>query len=129
MKILVVDDSQTQRRIIKNCVRGVPGYAGAELIEALDGELAWRAISEHVIDLILLDYNMPNLTGPQFIERIKNHPKYKDIPIIMITAEAAKYNVLEIMRKGVTAYIIKPMSVEKLIPKIIDVMDKKGVTL
>ncbi len=107
-KILVVDDSRIMRNIVKNtCTSlGIP----CEFLEAANGKDALFAIQHHPVDLILLDWNMPELSGIDFLKQIRAMSEYKTIPVIMITSEAAKYNVIEALKAGATDYIVKPVN-------------------
>ena len=106
--ILVVDDSRIMRNIVKNtCVSmGIP----SEFLEAANGKDALNILQHHTVDLILLDWNMPELSGIDFLKQIRAIPDYKNLPVIMITSEAAKYNVIEALKAGATDYIIKPVN-------------------
>jgi two-component system chemotaxis response regulator CheY len=108
--IMIVDDS----RIMRNTVKGV--FSGVEtacnFIEAKDGEEALALLETQPIDLILLDWNMPRLSGIDFLKQIRAMEKYKDLPIIMVTSEAAKFNVIEALKNGATDYITKPIKLD-----------------
>jgi len=108
--IMIVDDS----RIMRNTVRGV--FTGVEatcnFIEAKDGEEALALLETQVVDLILLDWNMPRLSGIDFLKQIRAMDQYKDLPIIMVTSEAAKFNVIEALKHGATDYITKPIKLD-----------------
>ena len=108
MKILIVDDSGVMRRIHKNTLleQKIPESA---LLEAEDGMRALEMSRKQVIDLFLVDWNMPNLDGLSFVRKIRSQPEYAETPIIMITSEAAKYNVMEAIQAGVTNYVVKPI--------------------
>lgn len=117
MKILIVDDSKIIRRILTNILKERDIFEH-EIIEADDGAEALRIIFENNIDLILLDWNMPKLNGIDFLKTIRKIKKYKNIPVIMITSEAAKYNVMEAIKSGVSEYIIKPINTTKVLKKL-----------
>jgi two-component system chemotaxis response regulator CheY len=106
--VMVVDDSRIMRNIVKNTFEllKIP----VRYLEAEDGERALRVLTENDIDLILLDWNMPNLLGIDFLKQIKAMDKYRNIPVIMVTSEAAKLSVIEAVKAGVSAYITKPIS-------------------
>lgn len=108
MKILIIDDSGVMRRIHKNTLieHKIPEEA---LIEASDGQEALQLSSKNDITLFLVDWNMPKLDGLQFVERLRNTERYKTTPIIMVTSEAAKYNVIQAISAGVTDYVVKPI--------------------
>jgi len=117
MKILIVDDSGVMRRIHKNTLleQKIPESA---LLEAEDGMRALEMSRKQVIDLFLVDWNMPNLDGLSFVRKIRSQPEYAETPIIMITSEAAKYNVMEAIQAGVTNYVVKPIRGNVLWEKI-----------
>jgi len=108
MKILIIDDSGVMRRIHKNTLieNKIPEEA---LIEAADGQEALQLASQNDITLFLVDWNMPKLDGLEFVERLRNTERYKTTPIIMVTSEAAKYNVIQAITAGVTDYVVKPI--------------------
>ena len=106
--VMVVDDSRIMRNIVKNTFDMLK--MSVNYLEAGDGDEALRILSNNKIDLILLDWNMPNLPGIDFLKKVRGMDEYKDIPIIMITSEAAKLNVIEAVKAGVTAYITKPIN-------------------
>ncbi len=124
MKILIVDDSEVMRRIHKNTLKEqhIPEDS---MIEAADGAEALKlAISEQV-DLFLVDWNMPKLDGLSFVKKLRGMGPYIDTPIIMITSEAAKYNVIEAINAGVTNYVVKPIRGTVLWDKIAPYIGKK----
>jgi len=114
--VLVVDDSKIMRNIVKNTfgVLKIP----CEFHEASDGDMALKMLVENEVDLILLDWNMPKLSGIQFLEKVRAVEKYKNLPIIMVTSEAAKFNILQAHKMGVTDYIIKPFNEKILFEKL-----------
>ena len=115
MKILVVDDSSTMRRII---VRTLESIGESDVTEASDGEEALTKVNGAGFQLILTDWNMPNLDGLGFVERLRTDASYKGTPIIMITTEAEKANVVEAIKAGVNNYIVKPFTPATLKAKI-----------
>ena len=108
--IMVVDDS----RIMRNTVQGV--FAGVDtpciFVEAKDGEEAFALLETQRVDLILLDWNMPRLSGIDFLKQIRSMDLYKELPIIMVTSEASKINVIEALKNGATDYITKPIKLD-----------------
>ncbi len=120
MKILIVDDSSTMRRIIKNTLMRI-GYN--DLVEASDG--AEGLASLQGVDLIITDWNMPNMDGLTMVKSIRKHPNYKNVPIIMVTTEAAKEDIVEAIKNGVNNYIVKPFTPETLKQKIEQTLQKK----
>jgi two-component system, chemotaxis family, chemotaxis protein CheY len=117
MKILIIDDSQVMRNIHINTLteNNVPKEW---LLEAEDGDEALNIATSDTIDLFLLDWNMPGLNGLEFVKTVRKIQQYATVPIVMITSEAAKYNVVEAIDAGVTNYIVKPIKGNVLWQKI-----------
>ena len=118
MKILSVDDSSIIRKIIRSAV----GVLGCELYEAEDGEEA-LVLLEHKyteIDLVLLDWNMPGMNGLEVLEAMKNDPRFRSLPIMMVTTESEKSNIVRAIRAGAINYLTKPFTSEELIGKIME---------
>ena len=114
--VLVVDDSRIMRNIVKNTFELLK--MPVHYLEAADGEQALKVLSSDKVDLILLDWNMPNLSGIDFLKQIRAKDESKDIPVIMVTSEAAKLNVVEAVKAGVTAYITKPINDKVFMEKL-----------
>lgn len=108
MTILIVDDS----RIMRNTVKGVFTGMGVPFtfVEAGNGEEALALLEAFTVDLVLLDWNMPKLSGIDFLKTVRAMDKYKSLPIVMVTSESAKFNVIEALKNGATDYITKPIS-------------------
>ena len=117
MKILVVDDSRIMRNVLKNILKE-SNIDENSIVEAQDGREALNIIQKEDIKVILLDWNMPKLNGVELVKIIRADEKLKHIPIIMVTSEAAKYNVMEAITAGVTDYIIKPIKGEIVKKKV-----------
>ncbi len=117
MKVLIVDDSMVMRRILKNILKE-RDIQDENLLDAPNGKVALGILEQNDIGLLLLDWNMPQLDGLELVKIIRSMDKYKDLPVIMVTSEAAKYNVLEAIKAGVTDYIVKPVSSVKILSKI-----------
>ncbi len=117
MKILVVDDSRIMRNIIKNTLQYLH-QPDDEYLEAADGAEALEILLHNQVDLLLLDWNMPRLNGLDLVRKLRNMDKYASLPIIMITSEAAKYNVIEAIKEGVNDYLVKPVTERGLLAKI-----------
>lgn len=117
MKILTVDDSSTMRRIIKNTLSRI-GYE--DVVEAADGQDGLGKMTG--VDLVLTDWNMPEMDGLTFVKTLRADSKYDKIPIIMVTTEAAKKEILEAIKAGVSDYIVKPFTPEVLKEKITKVV-------
>ena len=108
MNILVVDDSAVMRRIHKNALLE-HNFPEQHIFEAEDGEKALEIAKEVEVGLFLVDWNMPKLDGFKFVQIIREMTQYETTPIVMITSEAAKYNVIEAVNAGVTNYVVKPI--------------------
>ena len=115
MKILVVDDFQTMRRIIRNYLRQL-GFNNVE--EAEDGDVALEKLIETQFDFVITDLNMPKMTGIDLLKKIRAENNFKNIPVLIITAEAEKENVVQAAQAGVNDYIVKPFTPEVLQAKI-----------
>lgn len=117
MKFLIVDDSMVIRNIHKNALKenSIPE---SDLLEADNGAAAMEIAEKEDIGLFLVDWNMPGINGLDFIRKIRGMPKYADTPVIMVTSEAAKYNVMEAIDAGATNYIVKPIHGDVLWQKI-----------
>lgn len=119
MRILVVDDFQTMRRIVINLLNQL-GFKN--VTEAADGVQALDKVRTEQIDLIVSDWNMPNMTGIDFLRHIRTDEKLKATPFIMVTAEGKKENVIAAVQAGVNNYIVKPFNAATLKEKLIKVI-------
>ncbi len=123
IKILTVDDMSTMRKIIRTILSQL-GYNNVE--EAGDGKEALFKLKATKFDLVLLDWNMPQMDGITLLKEIRNDPQLKDVPVIMVTAEAKKENVLAAIQAGANNYIVKPFTPEVLKEKIEKVWTSLG---
>jgi two-component system chemotaxis response regulator CheY len=114
--VLVVDDSRIMRNIVKNYFsdQKIPCH----YIEAENGSEALDLLMTQPVDLVLLDWNMPKLSGIDFLKKVRGINKYTKLPIIMVTSESARYNVIEALKIGATDYIIKPINGKLFAEKI-----------
>ncbi len=116
MKILVVDDSSTMRRIIKNTLNHL-GYK--DLLEAEDGVFGWECMTQNPdIGVLITDWNMPNMNGLELVKKVRAEQKYADMPIIMVTTEGGKTEVITALKAGVNNYIVKPFTPQVLKEKL-----------
>ncbi|MDC0932374.1 response regulator [Arcobacteraceae bacterium] len=116
MRILIVDDSSTMRRIIGNVVQQL-GVAKEDFDEAEDGVVAWKLFQDNNnYDVVLTDWNMPNMNGLELVKTIRSVDK--KVPIVMITTEGGKGEVITALKAGVNNYIVKPFSAEILKEKL-----------
>lgn len=114
-KILIVDDMNVMRRTVANFCKKL-GYSNLEVAES--GAKAWIQLKSSKFDLIISDWNMPDMSGIQLLKKVRADDALKLIPFIMITAESEKHNIVEAVRSGVSAYIMKPFTFETLQEKI-----------
>ncbi len=116
MKVLLVDDSSTMRRIQKTQLTNL---GISEIIEAGDGEDALGKLEGNMpVDLILLDWNMPVMDGFTFLKTVRKDPKYSDVKIIMCTSESEKPKVVEALKAGANNYLVKPFAPDALKAKL-----------
>ncbi|MBU1196462.1 MAG: response regulator [Proteobacteria bacterium] len=115
IKILIVDDFATMRRILKNILKQL-GFKN--LVEADDGTTAWDVLEGQTIDLIISDWNMPKMTGLELLKKVRASDSHKRIPFLMVTAEAQKQNVIEAVQAGVSNYVVKPFTAEAISDKL-----------
>jgi len=116
MKFLVVDDSSTMRRIIKNTL-GRLGHK--EILEAEDGAKAWEVMEQNDdIDILVTDWNMPEMNGLELVKKVRAEDKYSEMPIIMVTTEGGKSEVITALKAGVNNYIVKPFTPQVLQEKL-----------
>ena len=106
--VLVVDDSRIMRNIVKNIFADLK--IPCQYLEAADGKQAIQLVETNKVNLVFLDWNMPEMDGMEFLKRVRNMPGYESLPIIMVTSEAARYNVVEALQSGATDYIVKPVN-------------------
>jgi len=110
LTIMIVDDSRIMRNTVKGVFTGMESYS--TFVEARDGEEALSLLQTGNVDLVLLDWNMPKLSGIDFLKQVRAMDKYKNLPIIMVTSESAKFNVIEALKNGATDYITKPIKLD-----------------
>ena len=117
--ILVVDDSRIMRNIVKNTFTELK--IPCEYLEAENGKKALQLLETNKVSLIFLDWNMPEMDGMEFLKRVRSMPDYEDLPIIMVTSESAKYNVVEALQNGATDYIVKPVREKVFMEKLLEI--------
>ncbi|MBZ0252367.1 MAG: chemotaxis response regulator CheY [Candidatus Methylomirabilis sp.] len=115
LTILVVDDFSTMRNILKNILRQL-GFNN--IAEADSGQTALQRLSERKFDLVISDWNMPVMNGIELLKAIRANEATKTIPVLMVTAEAKKENVVEAVQAGVNNYVVKPFTPEVLEEKL-----------
>ena len=114
--VMVVDDSRIMRNIVRNTFSELK--IPCQFLEAANGKEALQMLVSNPVNLILLDWNMPELSGIDFLKQVRAIEQYKNLPIIMVTSESAKYNVIEALKNGATDYIIKPVNEKIFIEKM-----------
>ena len=117
--VLVVDDSRIMRNIVKNTFAQLK--IPCQFLEAENGKKAYQLLETNKVSLVLLDWNMPEMDGMDFLKKVRTMPDYQNLPIIMVTSEAARYNVVEALQNGATDYIIKPIREKIFMEKILDI--------
>ncbi len=124
MKLLVVDDSSTMRRIIKNTLSRL-GYE--DVIEGEDGVQGWTALNENPeIGMLITDWNMPEMNGLELVKKVRADSRFTDLPIIMVTTEGGKAEVITALKAGVNNYIVKPFTPQVLKEKLAAVLGTEG---
>jgi len=120
MKVLIVDDFATMRRILKNILKQI-GFSN--ITEADDGKTALIELKKEQFDLVLCDWNMPEMSGLELLQKVRSDDELKDTPFVMVTAEAQKDNILEAVKAGVNNYVVKPFTAETIGEKLKKVFD------
>ncbi|PHM16458.1 MAG: two-component system response regulator [Sulfuricurvum sp. PD_MW2] len=120
MKFLVVDDSSTMRRIIKNTLVRL-GYEN--ILEGEDGLQGWNTLDNHPdTKMLITDWNMPEMNGLELVRKVRADSRFEDLPIIMITTEGGKTEVITALKAGVNNYIVKPFTPQVLNEKLAAVL-------
>lgn len=115
LKILVVDDFSTMRRIVRNLLKEL-GFLNVQ--EAEDGVDALRKLRAEKFDFVVSDWNMPNMTGIDLLREIRKDNELKHLPVLMVTAEAKKENIIEAAQAGASGYVVKPFTAVTLDEKL-----------
>lgn len=124
MKFLVVDDYSTMRRIIKNLLHDL-GYA--DVTEADDGNTALPLLQNGSFDFLITDWNMPGMPGLDLLKAVRANEKLKKMPVLMLTAEAKREQIVEAAQAGVNGYVIKPFTAATLKEKIDKILESRAV--
>lgn len=122
-KFLVVDDFSTMRRIVRNLLKEL-GYTNVD--EAEDGVVALQKLNSAQFDFVVTDWNMPNMDGLTLLQTIRTTPHLKHLPVLMITAEAKKENIIAAAQAGASGYIVKPFTAGTLSEKLEKIFEKFG---
>lgn len=123
MKFLIVDDFSTMRRIVRGLLKEL-GYNNAE--EAEDGAAALNSLKNGKFDFVISDINMPNMNGFELLAAIKADPNLKSLPVLMVTAEARKEDIVRAAQDGAAGYIVKPFTKATLEEKVQKILQKLG---
>ena len=121
MKILIVDDFSTMRRIVRNLLKEI-GYANAD--EAEDGQVALKMLRGSNFDFVVSDLNMPNMDGFELLRQIRADEKLKTLPVLLVTAEARKEDIVTAAQIGASGYIVKPFTKATLEEKFGKILQK-----
>ncbi len=125
MKFLIVDDFSTMRRIVRGLLKEI-GYNNAE--EAEDGAVALNMLKNAKFDFVVSDINMPNMNGFDLLNAIKKEDSLKHLPVLMVTAEARKEDIVRAAQEGAAGYIVKPFTKATLEEKVQKIMQKLAAT-
>jgi two-component system chemotaxis response regulator CheY len=124
LKLLVVDDSSTMRRIIKNTLSRL-GYE--DVLEGEDGLQGWSVLDANPdMGMLITDWNMPEMNGLELVKQVRADPRFSDLPIIMVTTEGGKAEVITALKAGVNNYIVKPFTPQVLKEKLAAVLGTEG---
>jgi two-component system chemotaxis response regulator CheY len=121
MKILIVDDFSTMRRIIKNLLRDL-GFNNTQ--EADDGNTGLPMLQSGNFDFLITDWNMPGMTGIDLLRAVRADDRLKNLPVLMVTAEAKKEQIVMAAQEGVNGYIVKPFTAQTLKEKIEKIFER-----
>lgn len=121
MKVLIVDDFATMRRVIKNLMKSL-GFNNFE--EAEDGAKALKILKTTKIDFVITDWNMPNMTGLELLKEIRKDNRLSHIPVLMVTAEQKREQIITAAKEGVNGYIVKPFTGETLSNKLSKIFER-----
>ncbi|MEI6413521.1 MAG: chemotaxis response regulator CheY [Pseudomonadota bacterium] len=123
MKILIVDDFSTMRRIIKNLLRDL-GFTNTH--EADDGSTALPVLRSGNFDFLISDWNMPGMTGIDLLKAVRADPRINKLPVLMVTAESKREQIIEAAQAGVNGYVVKPFTAATLEEKIKKIFERIG---
>ncbi len=121
MKILIVDDFSTMRRIIKNLLRDL-GFTNTQ--EADDGVTALPMLKNGDFDFLVTDWNMPGMTGIDLLKAVRADENLSSLPVLMVTAEAKRDQIIEAAQSGVNGYVVKPFTAQALKEKIDKIFER-----
>ncbi|WP_228536264.1 chemotaxis response regulator CheY [Noviherbaspirillum malthae] len=130
LRFLVVDDFSTMRRILSNLLRELGHH---RIAEAEDGAQALKYLlsttdDQPMADFVVTDWNMPEMDGLMLLKKIRAHPSLSALPVLMVTAEAKKENIIAAAQAGADGYIVKPFNATTLQEKLVKIFQKKGIS-
>jgi len=125
MRFLVVDDFSTMRRIVKNLLKEL-GYGNVD--EAEDGVQALAKLRSEQFDFVVSDWNMPNMDGLEMLKRIRADASLSHLPVLMVTAESKKENIIAAAQAGASGYVVKPFTAATLDEKLTKILEKMQKT-
>ncbi|MGL5633353.1 MAG: chemotaxis response regulator CheY [Azovibrio sp.] len=123
IRILVVDDFSTMRRIVRNLLKEL-GFTNVD--EAEDGAVALQKLNGGGFEFVVTDWNMPNMDGLTLLQSIRSSPTLKHLPVLMVTAEAKKENIIAAAQAGASGYVVKPFTSATLSEKLNKIFEKMG---
>ena len=121
MKFLVVDDFSMMRRIVRNLLKEL-GYSNVD--EAEDGAMALAKLKNEQFDFVISDWNMPVMNGLDMLKNIRSEPALAKLPVLMVTAEAKKENIIAAAQAGASGYVVKPFTAATLDEKLNKIFEK-----
>ncbi|MFT7401994.1 MAG: two-component system chemotaxis response regulator CheY [Hydrogenophaga sp.] len=124
LRFLIVDDFSTMRRIVRNLLKEI-GHADAD--EAEDGAIALNKLRNGSFNFVVTDINMPNMNGFELLAEIKKDERLKHLPVLMVTAEARKEDIVMAAQGGAAGYIVKPFTKATLEEKLANIVKKSGL--
>ena len=125
MKILVVDDFPTMRRIVRNLLKEL-GYSNVDAAE--DGAAGLSRLQGGGFDFVISDWNMPNMDGLEMLKRIRADAALSHLPVLMVTAESKKENIIAAAQAGASGYVVKPFTAATLDEKLTKILEKMAKT-
>ncbi|MFN7551575.1 MAG: chemotaxis response regulator CheY [Pseudomonadota bacterium] len=124
LRILIVDDFSTMRRIVRNLLQEI-GFN--QTAEAEDGKSALQLLRSQPFDFVVTDWNMPGMNGIELLKAIRSDARLAKLPVLMVTAEAKREQIMEAAQNGVNGYIIKPFTAETLKDKLAKIFERLGI--
>ena len=122
-RFLVVDDFSTMRRIVRNLLKEL-GFTNVD--EAEDGKVALEKLMAGGFEFVVTDWNMPNMDGLTLLQNIRATPSLQNLPVLMVTAEAKKENIIAAAQAGASVYIVKPFTAGTMSEKLNKIFEKMG---